>query len=281
MALLASGCVGFPLGASGGSSRSLGTVSSGWLHRGEALRDRGPGFERARPGESTRFGTPRLIRALERVAIETERAFPGSHRLRIGDVGAPSGGRHPRHGSHRSGRDVDVLFHLVGPSGVPVAPRGRVAFSRFGAATDPTTREIVLFDDARNWHFVRTLLGDPSIAVQWIFCSRGVKTRLLRYALATEPDASRVLVASYVLHEPSNAPPHDDHFHVRIFCSADERAAGCRDTGPIWPWLRGEHAGASAEEPLDDQRLLELLDAPFGEPAHGQLTSSSSSEPRP
>ena len=38
----------------------------------------------------------------------------------------------------------------------------------------------------------------------------------------------RVLVrAAYVLHQPSSGNPHRDHFHVRIRCTAQERAAGC------------------------------------------------------
>ena len=32
-----------------------------------------------------------------------------------------------------------------------------------------------------------------------------------------------------VLHQPSDAPPHDDHFHVRIRCTQGERDEGCVD----------------------------------------------------
>jgi penicillin-insensitive murein endopeptidase len=241
---------------------SLGGTSSGWLHRGASLPDRMPTLERARPGESTRFGVARLVAGLERASVEVERAFPGGLPLRVGDVGAPRGGRHPRHRSHRSGRDVDVLFYLATPGGLPAAPRGRVAFSRFGVAPDPESGELVVFDDARNWHLVRTLLADPELAVQWIFCSRGVKSRLLRHALAVEPDRRLVLRASYVLAQPNNAPPHDDHFHVRVLCAAPERALGCRDVAPIWPWLRAGLDASEAEPAYDDARLLELLDAP-------------------
>lgn len=140
-------------------------------------------------------------------------------------------------------------------------PRGRVAFSRFGIALDRETDEIVVFDDARNWHFVRSLLTDPSIAVQWIFCSRGLEARLLRHALEVEPDRGVVLRAAYVLAQPANAAPHDDHFHVRIFCSAEERSLGCRDVPPFWPWLRAEIERDEVRlETYDDARLLEILD---------------------
>lgn len=240
----------------------MGGTSSGWLHRGATLPDRAPSLERARPGEATRAGVPHLVRALERAAGEVERSFPGARPLRVGDLSSPFGGRHSRHRSHRSGRDVDILYYLTGPTGVPVEPRGRVAFSRFGLAPDPETGQVVAFDDARNWHFVRALLSDPEIAVQWVFCSRGVKTRLLRHGLAVERDRALLARAAYVLAQPANAAPHDDHFHVRVLCSVQERALGCRDVAPIWPWLRPTLDPSEASEGYDDARLLELLDAP-------------------
>jgi penicillin-insensitive murein endopeptidase len=261
-AVAASGCLALRPSALGERSLSVAGTSSGWLHRGASLPDEGPSFERARRGEPTRAGVPRLIEALEGAAAEVERAFPGARRLRIGDVASPLGGRHSRHRSHRSGRDVDILYYLASPTGVPVEPRGRVAFSRFGVAPDAETGELVVFDDARNWHLVRTLLSDASIAVQWIFCSRGVKSRLLAYALAFERDRALLARAAYVLAQPQNAAPHDDHFHVRVLCSQEESALGCRDVAPIWPWLRAARDPSEASDAYDDARLLELLDAP-------------------
>ena len=241
----------------------LGT-SSGWLHRGASLPDRGVGFDRARPGEDTRFGVPRLVGALMQAAAQIDALFPGGFPLRIGDLGSARGGRHARHRSHRAGRDVDILYYLTDATGRSVAPRGRVAFSRFGLAADAETNEIVVFDEARNWALVRALLTDPQVEVQWIFCSRGVKSRLLRYALVHEPDASLLSRANYILAQPMNARPHDDHFHVRVLCSAMEARARCMDVAPIWPWLR------SREEPLGedatDADTLELLNRGFSAP---------------
>ncbi|MFO0715127.1 MAG: penicillin-insensitive murein endopeptidase [Sandaracinus sp.] len=260
--LLLGGCLALRPVALGDRSLSVAGTSSGWLHRGARLADRGPHFERARPGEPTRGGVPRLVSALERASSDVEHAFPGGMPLRIGDLASPTGGRHSRHRSHRSGRDVDILYYLMSPTGVPVEPRGRVAFSRFGVAPDPETGEIVVFDDARNWQLVRSLLTDPSLEVQWIFCSRGVKSRLLRHALATEPDRALLARAAYVLAQPANAAPHDDHFHVRVLCTREETALGCRDVAPIWPWLRAARDPDEAADPYDDRHLLELLAAP-------------------
>jgi len=256
------GCLVLRPSALGDRSLSVAGTSSGWLHRGAILPDRATALERARPGEATHSGVPRLVAALAHAAAEVDGAFPGARPLRIGDLSSPLGGRHSRHRSHRSGRDVDILYYVTGAAGVPVEPRGRVAFSRFGVAPDPETGEVVAFDDARNWHLVRTLLADPSIEVQWVFCSRGVKTRLLRHALALEPDRDLVARAAYVLAQPANAAPHDDHFHVRVLCTLEERALGCRDVAPIWPWLRARLDPSEADERYDDARLLEILDAP-------------------
>lgn len=261
LGLLLSGCFGLTPMPDGPTS--LGTTSDGWLDEGVPLADEGHGFVRARRGESTRFGVPRLVAALERAAASVETSFGAGSPLLIGDIGAPWGGHHLRHRSHRAGRDVDILFFLQDGEGLPIASRSH-AFSRFGFADDEELPGHVYFDDARNWALVRALLTDPEIEVQWIFCSRGVKARLLSWAMLNEEDDDLLVHAAYVLQQPENALPHDDHFHLRIYCSSDERAAGCIDVGPRWPWLRpGLEETAGREGPgLDDATLLEALEAP-------------------
>lgn len=174
---------------------SFGTTSRGVLHAGVALPDRGEGFVRSRPGESTRFGTPHLLEAIERAVGEVARRFPGSASMRIGDVAAPTGGRHPRHGSHRTGRDVDVIFFVTNPAGRSRLGRGWLAMNRFGFAVEHRITEegeggpaggLFFYDTPRNWWFVRTLLLDDEAAVQSIFVSAGVKAHLLRYAMTEE-----------------------------------------------------------------------------------------------
>lgn len=261
---------------------SFGTTNDGGIRHGVALPDRGEGFVRARPGEETRYGTPTLIAALERTAAEVARRFPGSAPLRIGDLASPGGGRHPRHGSHRSGRDADVLFYMTDPSGRSREGRGWLAYNRFGYAVEHERPDggpagaLFLFDTERNWHFVRTLLLDEEAGVQWLFVSRGVKARLLRYGIDHETDPRVLARAAFVLHQPANAAPHDDHFHVRVLCTPRELAHDCRQRGPIWPWLRAEREKPEVVrgDTLDDDALvrelltppLELDDAPAESP---------------
>ena len=257
-------CLGLVPSAEG--PRSVGSASKGVLRRGVPLPEQGPGFVRARPGESTRYGTPTLVAALTRAAASVQKAYPGTAPLRVGDLSGPGGGRHPRHGSHRTGRDADVIFYLSDEFGRSVRGRGWLAFDRHGVALDTTgllgapANSLFVFDDARNWHFVRTLLADEEAAVQWIFCSKGIKARLLRYAVALQEDPEIIFRASWVLHQPARANPHADHFHIRVACSPEDRLLGCFNGAPVWPWIR-KQAGkpADAAPPLDDEALLGMF----------------------
>lgn len=250
--------------APAGHTISHGDTADGWLENGVPIADEGEGFVRARPGESTRFGTPSLVGALERGAASVARTFPGTPPLRIGDLSAPQGGRHSRHRSHRAGRDVDLIFYATTLDGTPAPGRGFVAYDRFGVgvASEEHGGGALRFDEARNWHLVRTLLLDPEAEVQWVFVSNGLKARLLAYAAAHEPDSEVLFRAAWVLQQPSRGAPHDDHFHVRIACRPHESAAAfdaCRDRGPAWAWWRLAGEKRDSYAPLDDLGLLQAL----------------------
>ncbi len=269
MALLFVGCFGEPFAAPGVAT--WGTPTEGRiLGGGVPMPDRGPGFVRARPGEDTRYGTAPLVTALTHAAQSVASAHPGTVPVRIGDLSGPGGGRHMRHRSHRSGRDADVLYYVLDEEGRPTDGAGFFAFDRFGVARDARPVDgpassarpgLRYLDVARTWTFFRVLLADDDAPVQWIFCSTGVKAQILAHALVHERDPALLVRASYVLQQPSNGRPHDDHFHVRLACTARERASGCDDNGPVWPWLRTAHEKpeASAGDSLDDAALLHAL----------------------
>jgi penicillin-insensitive murein DD-endopeptidase len=44
--------------------------------------------------------------------------------------------------------------------------------------------------------------------------------------------------AARVMVRPSDKHPHDNHFHVRIYCGPNERPK-CADAAPFWPWYPG------------------------------------------
>src|SRR5690606_23277661 len=42
-----------------------------------------------------------------------------------------------------------------------------------------------------------------------------------------------------VLHEPRTALPHDDHLHLRVYCSQRDVSGGCVNNGKMRPWVDG------------------------------------------
>lgn len=238
-----------------GRSVSVGAPSRGYIRAAVPLPARGPGFRFVRDPAAA-FGTERMIAFLKRAAATVKaRSGPGPD-VRVGDISLDGGGRIDGHGSHRAGRDADVLYFARNAAG-QLADVGAMAFNRFGEGTLDGAR--YKFDTARNWELVRAMLTDPEIEVQWIFCSHGIKVLLLEEALARGEDIELVRRAAWILHRPTNARPHDDHLHVRIFCSAEERSLGCVDGAPLWDWRPPTTPTAP---PTDDEILAALAPDP-------------------
>jgi len=250
-------CVTEPLPA--GQTISVGTADHGYLRDAIRLADRGEGYRRLRPGEGTRYGTTKLVGAIERTAREVANAFPGGYPLRVGDLSNPRGGIHSRHRTHRTGRDADLLFYVRDAGGMASHGNGWLQFDRFGLAM--LRDRVFRFDEARNWHLVRTLIMDEQARVKWLFCSNELKARLLRYAARYEQSPQAVLRATWVLHQPARSDPHDDHFHLRVGCGANERSLGCREQAPHWPWLSdtARKEDDSASTAASDVRLVRWL----------------------
>ena len=138
---------------------------------------------------------------------------------------------------------------------------GFVTFGPDGLAAVPgEDDEFVRFDVERNWLLIRTLLSSERVGVQWLFVSHPLEALLIDYALSRDEDLALVWTAENVLHQPGDSAPHDDHFHLRIACSAAEAVAGCEGGGPYWPWLPelpalflltpAEQASIAADDPF-------------------------------
>jgi len=243
------GCSG-PLGLDG-SSVSLGTTGDGTVRSPVELPIDGDGYTvpaRWRLRHSN-FGTDELVGVVVRAARAVARALPGGTAA-IGDLSRRAGGASVEHRSHQSGRDVDVFFYALDAGGRPVTPGE--AMVRYGvegqavrwspahgfappAAPVPAYR----FDAARNWAFVRALLLDEDVEVQWIFIQRALSALLLRAATLAGEDPALVARAAFILHEPTDSEPHDDHMHVRLYCEPSDRQLGCADRGPVRWWKKG------------------------------------------
>ncbi|MBI5501025.1 MAG: penicillin-insensitive murein endopeptidase [Deltaproteobacteria bacterium] len=247
------GCAAFQPPELAPPGTSVGDSNEGWLEAGVLVPDRGDGFRAYRERER-RYGSRRLTEVLEETAGWLQERWDGAT-LWIGDLSARSGGAVAGHHSHRAGRDVDLLFFTTSADG---SAGRRARFMRFGEdGLAVGVAGPVSLDLERNWALVAHLLEEYPQDVQWIFVSHGVKAALLTYALESGASLDTVERAVSVLHQPSDSAPHDDHFHVRLYCSADDLPYGCADRPPIWPWVRRgfdrlEHA------PTDDAVLLEL-----------------------
>lgn len=234
-ALLA-GCASVPTPLAPGVRGSIGQASFGVLTNPAELPNQGPGFRRLRPWAHTQYGTSALVKVVAEAAARAAPA-PEAPPLLVGDIAGPRGGPLSGHNSHRTGRDVDLLFFYTTPSGAPVEAPGFVRVGPDGLAPLPDDdRAFVRFDVARNWLLVRSLLTASAARPQWIFVVKHLEALLIEHARARGEPAALVWQAENVLHQPGDSAPHDDHFHLRIACDDGESMAGCITGAPVWPW---------------------------------------------
>lgn len=247
------GCMASPTPLVPSLGGSVGVPHQGVLTEPLELASGGPGFRRYRPHGTAHFGLPRLVRGLEQAALAVAEERPGGARLVIGDLSAETGGKIPRHNSHRTGRDVDLLFYVVSPEGVPIESPGFVALGPDGFVKLEDGRYLRL-DVERQWLLIRALLTDPELRVQFLFICRDLEALIIQYALAKETDLELISRAQTVMVEPVDSLPHDDHIHMRIACAPNEAVGGCMGGGPHWSWLP-----PLPETDLSDQELVALV----------------------
>ncbi|HEX6275816.1 MAG TPA: penicillin-insensitive murein endopeptidase, partial [Polyangiaceae bacterium] len=219
------GCINAPSPLAPGLFGAVGVPHSGVQTDGVELPATGKGFVRYRPKGVNHYGRTRLVQALEGVAAEMVKNDPATPPLVIGDLSARWGGKIPGHQSHRTGRDVDLLFYYVTPRGARVPAPGFIRVEADGLARVPDTGELLRFDVEHQWRLVRALLESPGLGVQFMFVSKNVEALLVDYALARGEPLELVLRAQSVLLEPGDSMPHDDHVHLRIACTPDEALA--------------------------------------------------------
>lgn len=223
------------------SSVSIRNPTDGSLQGGVALPEQAPGLLPNLGRDSrARYGTVEVVRALLQAAERVQREAGGLG-VTIHDLSYENGGPVPHHGSHQSGRDVDVLFYQLGPDEKPIRsvgaffnPEGRGV--DFRDLQDPSDDVSLKLDIPRNWLFVRALLEQPDSSLQRIFVAEHIRTLLLEQAKSSGAPAALIERFSQMSCQPSY--PHDDHFHFRFFCTAEDIELGCRDADPIYPWWR-------------------------------------------
>ena len=234
---------------------SHGKTNGGELINGRRIKMRGKGyafFDHIRDRE-THFGTYEMKRFIERTGHRYRKLHRWSA-IGIGNVSVHEGGKTRWHASHQSGRDVDIALFAKDARGRAINPRN---FSKFDRSLKSPTG--LTFDVRRNTDLVRVLVTDPEYQVQWIFIARWLRSKLLSNAKKRGFDPAIIERMAQVMKQPGDSAPHDDHFHLRLYCSVQDRMYGCTERGPVWPWV--DLGDAVFEAHVDNlERILDVPD---------------------
>ena len=194
------------------ASRSIGFYAKGCLAGAKPLPVNGPAWQAMRLSRNRMWGHPSLVRYIERFAKDAKEkdGWPG---LLVGDMSLPRGGPMPfGHASHQVGLDVDIWYK-------PMPDRK-------------------LTDEEREKMPMESFLLDPGHVNPAVWTPE--YTKLLRRAVSY-PEVSRIFVNPAIkkwlcdnvkenrafMRKIHPIMGHDDHFHVRLVCPADN--PGCRN----------------------------------------------------
>ena len=254
-AAVSAGCWSAPTPLAPSLRGSVGVPHKGVLTGAAKLPENGAGYKRLR-NDKIQYGNPRLVAAIERAAKRVKELRPDGAPLVIADLSAENGGKIPRHRSHRSGRDADLLFYVRTPDGRSVENTGFFRFKADGIAlVDKQKKQFVMIDLDRTWIMVQAFTEDSEAMMQWLFVARWLEALLVEHALAIGAPEEVIRRAQYLLRQPGDSAAHDDHFHIRIACSPGEAVAGCRGGGYHWSWL----PKPPAPKALSDDALIALM----------------------
>jgi penicillin-insensitive murein endopeptidase len=228
---LLTGCVEIGV-VSDGTSISVGRPSRGRIVDGTRLPDRGEGFFTRETWRTrgNRFGTDELVDLLTAVSRRVAPKNDGI-RLVVADLSGKGGGEAKQwHRSHQSGRDVDLLYYVKDKTGKAVENDAMHVIRGDLTAADGSGMTV---DIPRVWNLVRELLTAPEAPVQWVFMYQPIANALVEHAVKIGEPEFLVERARTACKQPGDSAPHNDHMHVRVYCSFADRAYGCEDIGPM------------------------------------------------
>lgn len=184
--------------------RGVGKPNRGRLLNGVQLPE-SDDYTVRRPEHS--WGTTHAVAQIRSALDAFRRRSKYSGRVVIGAMSREGGGRFPPHGSHQTGRDVDVFLPRHDGGGVP------------GSSTD--------VDWTATWHLVRAFLDTEQ--VEYIFLDYRRQAALWRAAKrlgVAEDELKRIFQypkgrkhrRGLIRHSRG----HDTHIHIRIRCGPNE-----------------------------------------------------------
>jgi penicillin-insensitive murein DD-endopeptidase len=251
---------------SDGTSISVGKPSKGYLIDGVRLPDHGEGFltREVWRARGNRFGTDELIDLVTGVARRMS-AHVHDVALVVADLSGQGGGERVQfHRSHQSGRDADLLYYMLDASGKPFEPDAMHVFNASARAIDGTGLTI---DVPRTWLLVKELITAPEAPVQWVFMYQPIARRLIAYAEKIGEPEALVARARKTLKQPGDSARHDDHLHVRVYCSPADKAYGCIDIGPMELFAERQAEPSPADELRSALTAARAVTAPASPPA--------------
>ena len=197
-------------------SISIGKPNSGRLHRGALLPRSGVGYSRRVSVKERYYGTDETIALIQYVGRRLHATYPHSAPMFIGDISKKGGGRVPPHGSHRTGRDVDIAFFEKGNEERKHF-NGRLSLSEL--------------DVEKSWFLIETLLLTEQVL--YIFINQRLLPAFRAHARDVgwdDADLDRFFLMPDAKRRRGlirHASGHTYHFHVRFKCPKGEKR--CQD----------------------------------------------------
>jgi murein endopeptidase len=191
-------------------SQSIGLPSHGSLDGGVPMVE-GPGRQlMAIPWKS--WGTARTVALLDRVLVRWSQVGNGQPVL-VGNMSSRAGGKLEPHGTHQSGRDVDLGY-----------------IQKMAPGEEHNWREMTEanLDPTATWTLLHVLVETGAVEV--IYMDRSIQKLLHDHALAAEKMTARELAAWMEYPRPTGSGNpviqhvrgHIDHLHVRFTCADHE-----------------------------------------------------------
>jgi len=246
-ALAGGGCAELGTAIPDGTSISVGKPSNGGLVDGVRLPDDGEGFTTRAvwKARDNRYGTDELIDLITGVGRRMSTRVKDV-KLVVADLSSNRGGASPLwHRSHQNGRDVDLVYYMRDKDGKPFEPDAMHVFNARGRARDGSGLSI---DVPRTWLLVRELVMAPEAPVQFIFMYEPIAWTLLEHAKQIGEPAAVIARARRALKQPGDSARHDDHLHVRVYCTDRDREFGCVDIGPMELYAEREAERARGDD---------------------------------
>ena len=268
--ILSSGC--FELGlVTDGTSVSMGKPSNGYLVDAKRLPDSGEGFKTQAiwKARGNRYGTDELLDLITGVGRRMARQV-SDVKLVVADLSSQGGGAAKAwHHSHQSGRDADLVYYMRGPDGKPWEADAMHVFGPDGKAKDGTGISV---DIPRTWLLVKALVTAPEARVQWVFMFEPIAAKLVEHATQIGEPEALIARARMTLKQPGDSARHDDHLHVRVYCSDRDKPFGCVDIGPMEIYAEREVEDAARTSELS--AVIAMLAGDGARAGAGPITAS-------